>query len=197
MITPMTEAHVREVIGVHLRSFAGFFLSFLGPQFLRLYYESIVEHPDAAGYVYVMDGRVLGFVCGVVSPSRFYCYLLQTRWWRFTLAALDAALRRPSIVPRLFRAWSYPSQTSVQVDTATLTSIAVDPDVQGEGVGADLAAAFLAEMRTRGVKRVDLTTDRYGNDEVNAFYQRQGFHCERTFVTPEGREMNEFVILLE
>lgn len=197
MIALMTAAQVEEVVNVHLRSFEGFFLSFLGPNFLRLYYESVVGYRGAAGYVCVIGGRVVGFVCGMVSPSHFYSYLLRTRWWRFALAALGAALGRPSVIPRLFRALFYPSQTSGRSDTATLTSIAVDPAVQGEGVGAQLIAAFLADMRARGVKRVDLTTDRYDNDEVNAFYQRQGFHCERTFVTPEGREMNEFVILLE
>jgi ribosomal protein S18 acetylase RimI-like enzyme len=197
MITSMAEADVDAVVGVHLRSFEGFFLSFLGPNFLRLYYESVVGYPGAAGYVCLKGGRVVGFVCGMVSPSRFYSYLLRTRWWRFALAALGAALGRPSVIPRLFRALLYPSQTSGRSDTATLTSIAVDPAVQGEGVGAELVAAFLADMRARGVKRVDLTTDHYGNDEVNTFYQKQGFHCERTFVTPEGREMNEYVIWLQ
>lgn len=196
MIARMTAAHIDEVTDVHLRSFEGFFLSFLGPRFLRLYYEGIVDYSGATGYVYVQDGRVIGFVCGAVSPSCFYRYLLRTRWWRFILAVLTATLRRPSIIPRLFRALLYPSQTARQEGTATLTSIAVESEAQGKGIGAELVAAFLADIRAQGIKRVDLTTDRYDNDQVNAFYQKQGYHCERAFVTPEGREMNEYVILL-
>jgi ribosomal protein S18 acetylase RimI-like enzyme len=196
MIIPMQAIHIGEVVNVHLHSFEGFFLSFLGSQFLRLYYESIVDYPGGVGYVYLEDRCVMGFVCGMVGPSRFYRYLIRTRWWRFAVAALGAALRRPSIIPRLFRALLYPGQTSRREDTATLTSIAVDPATKGEGVGAKLVAAFLEDMRGRGVTRVDLTTDRCGNDEVNAFYQKQGFRCERTFTTPEGREMNEYFILL-
>jgi ribosomal protein S18 acetylase RimI-like enzyme len=196
MIIPMAEAQVDAVVGVHLRSFEGFFLSFLGPRFLRLYYESIVGYPAAAGYVCVKEGRVVGFVCGTVSPSRFYSYLLRTRWWRFALVALGAVLKRPAIIPRLVRALLYPSQTSGRSDTAVLTSIAVEPAVQGKGVGAELVVTFLADMHARGVKQVSLTTDRYDNDRINAFYQEQGFHCARTLVTREGREMNEYVILL-
>ena len=196
MIARLDRHHVDPVVAIHLAGFEEFFLSFLGPRFLRLYYESIADYPDSVGYVYLDGERVIGFVCGVESPSRFYRYLIRTRWWRFAVAALGATLRCPSIIPRLFRALSYPGQTSRQEDNVTLTSVAVEPTTQGKGIGAKLVATFLEDMRVRGVKRVDLTTDRYGNDQVNAFYERQGFHCERTFVTPEGREMNEYVISL-
>ena len=196
MIARLDKHHIDSVIAVHLAGFEGFFLSFLGPRFLRLYYEGIVDYPDGAGYVYLEGGRVVGFVCGVVGPSRFYRYLIRTRWWRFAMAALGATLRRPSIIPRLFRALSYPGQTSRQEDDATLTSIAVEPAVQDKEIGTKLVTIFLEDMRARGAKRVDLTTDRYSNDRVNAFYERQGFHCERTFVTSEGRAMNEYVISL-
>ena len=196
MIARLDRHHVDPVVAVHLAGFEGFFLSFLGPRFLRLYYEGIVDYPDGAGYVYLEGGRVVGFVCGVVGPSRFYRYLIRTRWWRFAMAALGATLRRPSIIPRLFRALSYPGQTSRQEDDATLTSIVVEPAVQDKEIGTKLVTIFLEDMRARGAKRVNLTTDRYGNDKVNAFYERQGFHCERTLVTPEGRAMNEYVISL-
>lgn len=196
MICPMTTSHTDMVVGIHLRSFRNFFLSFLGPRFLRLYYEGIMKYPDGAGYVYVEEEHIVGFVCGVLNPSRFYRYLLRTSWWRFALAALGAAVRRPSIIPRLFRALLYPRQASGQMSSATLTSIAVDPAMQGEGIGTKLVAAFLEDMRARGVETVNLTTDRHNNDAANSFYRRLGFHCARTFVTPEGREMNEYVICL-
>ena len=196
MITPFTATHVDAVVDIHLRSFEQFFLTFLGPQFLRLYYEGVVAYPGSVGYVYVDDERVVGFVCGALSPSNFYKLLLRTRWHRFALAAASAALQRPSIIPRLWRAFAYPSQTPSQSDTATLMSIAVDPTYQAKGVGVQLVAAFLEGMRARGVKRVALTTDRCGNDITNAFYQKIGFRCQRTFLTPEGREMNEYVISL-
>ena len=196
MIVPMTAAHVEQVTDVHRRSFQGFFLSFLGPRFLRLFYAAGVEYPQGVGYVYVNGSRVLGFVFGTPSPGAFYRFLLKTRWLKFALAASGRALRYPAIIPRLFRAWRYPGQAVQHAESATLMSIAVDPEAQRAGIGAELVRAFVEALRARGVRRVDLTTDRLNNDGVHAFYLRQGFRCERTFVTPEGREMSEYVMTL-
>ena len=55
-------------------------------------------------------------------------------------------------------------------------------------------AVFLEEARSRGCRRVFLTTDRDRNEAVNAFYQKLGFRVEREFQTPEGRAMNEYWI---
>jgi GNAT superfamily N-acetyltransferase len=57
-----------------------------------------------------------------------------------------------------------------------------------------LVNAFLEEAAKRGLRQVDLTTDKLNNDSVNAFYLRLGFVCSRCFVTAEGREMNEYSI---
>jgi ribosomal protein S18 acetylase RimI-like enzyme len=73
-------------------------------------------------------------------------------------------------------------------------SVAVAPEAQGRGLGQALVRAFLEEAADRGLKHVDLTTDKNNNDSVNQFYQRMRFRCSRTFVTSEGREMNEYVI---
>lgn len=192
----MTAIHVDQVVGVHQRSFEGFFLSFLGSRFLHLFYAAAVDYADGVGFVYMEGTRVVGFVFGAPSPAGFYRFLLRTRWLRFALAALGAALRRPTIIPRLVRAWFYPSQMSNQAESASLMSVAVDTTAQGKGIGARLVHVFLDTMHARGIRRVDLTTDRLNNARANAFYQSLGFYCERTFVTPEGREMNEYVISL-
>ena len=51
-----------------------------------------------------------------------------------------------------------------------------------------------ARGRTARLKQVNLTTDRLGNDAANRFYQQLGFTRSRTYVTPEGREMQEYLI---
>jgi ribosomal protein S18 acetylase RimI-like enzyme len=78
-----------------------------------------------------------------------------------------------------------------------LMSIAVLPETQGKGIGQALVRAFLDEAARRGLCQVDLTTDRDHNEATNCFYQNLGFTCERTFTTPEGRAMNEYVINLD
>jgi ribosomal protein S18 acetylase RimI-like enzyme len=75
-------------------------------------------------------------------------------------------------------------------------SIAVRPESAGKGIGKWLVEAFCKELANRGATAVCLTTDRDKNDQVNQFYQRLGFQLSQTFVTPEGRAMNEYFISL-
>jgi len=185
---------VNAVVKVHLSSFQGFFLTFLGRQFLSELYAGIVADSTGIAFVYREEARVLGFVAGTSQPAGFYSRLLHRRWWRFASASLIPILKNPLIIPRLLRAIRKPQDVSNQPDTGTLMSVAVAPDAQSRGLGQALVKAFLEEAAERGLKHVDLTTDKNNNDSVNQFYQRMGFRCSRTFVTSEGREMNEYLI---
>ncbi|MBI4442267.1 MAG: GNAT family N-acetyltransferase [Acidobacteria bacterium] len=196
VIRQMRADDVNSVVSVHMEVFTGFFLSFLGRPFLRQLYHGILDDPSGIGYVYERDRRLLGFVAGTSEPAGLYGRLLRQRWWRFGLASVGAVLRRPRVVPRLLRAIRMPQEAGSEMDYGSLMSLAVLREAQGKGIGRVLVAAFLQEARHRGVKVVTLTTDHVDNDAVNSFYQRFGFRCARTFVTREGRSMNEYEIEL-
>lgn len=189
-------AMIRDVPGiveVHERSFQGFFLTFLGRSFLATLYRGIIE--DSGGLVFVseIDNKVAGFVAGSLESAGLYRRLLQQRWWRFGIAAAGAAMRRPRIVPRLLRAFAKPREKEGREDIALLMSVAVDPQAEGRRVGTALVDAFRQEAMARGAKAVVLTTDRDDNERANRFYQARGFRLARSFVTPEGRAMNEYI----
>lgn len=185
-----------QVVSVHMASFPGFFLTFLGPRFLRLFYESLNSDKGGVLLVVELDGRIVGFVAGVTQQSGFYGRLIRRRIWAFALAATSAISRRPTIVVRLTRALGK-ARDRGPVAAACLMSIAVRPESASLGLGARLVEGFSEEMGRHGVDRYCLTTDRDGNDRVNAFYQRLGFFVSRTYRTPEGRWMNEYVKELE
>lgn len=187
---------VSTIVNIHLAAFPGFFLTFLGPAFLREFYQAIASDPSGIAYVGEQSGRVVGFVVGTDQPAGFYRRLLRRRGWRFGLASVGAVLRRPAVVPRLLRAFSMPHQAASLAEAGTLMSIAVLPVCQGSGVGQALVKAFLQEAARRNLNQVNLTTDRINNEATNGFYQRLGFICVRSFITPEGRAMNEYVIEL-
>lgn len=200
VIVPMTTAHVPMVVDVHVASFAEAFLSFLGPGFLTLLYEGAATSPYGVGVVALdLDDRrkpVVGFTVGMLNPAAFYQQLLRERGWRFALAAVSGVVRRPMIVLRLLRARRYPSHTPRGDRIATLGSIGIRPDYQGRGLGHRLVQGFLEAARARGARQVNLTTDGENNDAVNDFYRRLGFTCTQSFCTPEGRQMNEYEIML-
>ncbi len=186
---------VVQVVAVHLTSFPNFFLSFLGPRFLTLYYSGICSDREGMSFVYLdSNDQLLGFVAGSSNPRKFYSHLLKRDWLRFSFFSMGAIIKRPTVIRRIFRALYHPSENPVGDDIAGLFSIGVVPECQGIGVGKKLIEEFLDKAKKRGCKRVFLTTDHDQNDTVNSFYQKLGFNIERQYVMPEGRRMNEYWI---
>lgn len=184
------------VVSIHLQSFQNFFLSSLGRAFLRELYTAIFNDHSGISFVACVDGQIYGFVAGTDHPSGFYRRLIKQRWWRFGFASILPVLRQPAIIPRLLRAFTMPQRVETGERVATLMSIAVLPDTQGQRLGRQLVSVFLQECSNRKLTQVNLTTDRLNNDNANEFYRRLGFKCLRSFTTPEGRVMNEYEISL-
>jgi ribosomal protein S18 acetylase RimI-like enzyme len=196
-LVPMRPEHIPAVVQTHLASFPGFFLSFLGPRFLSLYYAGICAAPEGIGFVYLnSSGLPAGFVAGSSDPRGFYSRLLKRDWLRFAAASVDAIIRRPTVIGRIARGLFHPGGNPFGDDVAGLFSIGVLPELQGTGAGKLLVQAFLHEAGRRGCTRAFLTTDRDENEAVNAFYQKLGFSIERQYETPEGRRMNEYWVNL-
>lgn len=186
---------IPSVVKVHLASSQRFFLTFLGRSFLELPYLEIAKDPAGVFFVATSpNGTPLGFAAGVQHLPDFYRKLTTKRLLTFGMASIRAALRRPSIIPRLLRAWNAPRQASEAACSATLMSIAVAPEAKGLGAGKLLIQAFLKEMARRGIPQISLTTDRDNNAPTLRFYQGLGFSVVRAFQTREGRWLCEFVI---
>lgn len=192
----MRKDDVQKVVTVHIASFSEFFLSFLGPAFLREFYEGTLADSSCICFVAEYQGNLSGFIVGTDQPSGFYRRLILKHWWHFALASMAPFFKRPSIAPRLLRAFVKPAEVTHKPGRGTLMSIAVLPEMMGKGIGKLLVQAFLEEAISRGVKQMDLTTDSENNHLVNNFYRGLGFVCERTFITPEGRKMCEYIIHL-
>lgn len=186
--------HIEGVVRIHLQSFPSFFLSFLGPRFLREFYYSFMADPASMGFV-VSDsvGQVIGAVVGTVDPRRSFTRLLTRRWWAFCLASVGAVARRPSCVPRLFRAVCYRGEPPSGPFRALLVSIMVSPAAQGRGLGKMLIRGWVEEARRRGASGCCLTTDAEGNEAASSFYQTTGWRLESSYVTREGRRMSRYV----
>lgn len=197
-VEPLRAEHIDPAVEVHMSAFQEFFLTFLGPSFLREFYRSFLVDPAGIGFVAVDSdsGEVLGAVVGPATPGGYFGRLLKRRWWAFCLASVRAVLRRPSVVKRLARAIYYRGDAPDEQGPARalLSSIAVSPAAQGRGVGRALVETWMAEARRRGSRGAFLTTDAEENEAVNRFYQRLGWRLESTYATREGRRMNRYVV---
>ena len=50
VIRPMVYVDVESVVNLHVRAFPGFFLSFLGPSFLREFYRSFTRDSNGVAF---------------------------------------------------------------------------------------------------------------------------------------------------
>jgi GNAT superfamily N-acetyltransferase len=80
---------------------------------------------------------------------------------------------------------------------ALLSSICVDPDLQGHGIGRELLMAWKTEAALRGANRAFLTTDADDNADTLRFYESGGWTQTASFSTTEGRRMHRYDIALE
>jgi len=190
----MERSDACAVAEVHGASFEGFFLSFLGDRFLQLYYESICDFRQLC-FVAERNSEIIGFVAGIDDSFGFYQSLLKYRIHKFAIATIPTFFRRPSVAPRLLRRLFRRSHRKGENrSSATLTSIAVRPDVQNSGLGHELLRAFVNETVNRGIDRIYLETDAVGNEPVCRFYEKEGFVICREYTTPEMRKMREYFL---
>lgn len=194
VVRELQSEQLGEVVDVHMRAFPSFFLSFLGPRFLRVFYGSFVSDPTGIGVVAEENGHVLGVAVGPQYPQSYFRKLLKRRWLAFCTASLGAILRRPSVVIRLYQAIFYRGESPTGPPRALLSSLAVAPETQGRGIGAALVRAWVEQAKARGCNGAYLTTDADDNDPVNAFYQRLGWVLQASYTTPQGRRMNRYVL---
>ena len=194
--TRIGKDNVIGIVNVHMRAFPSFFLTFLGPRFLKEFYGSFLVDEAGVGFVAIEDGEVLGAIVGPIVPDGYFKRLLKRRWWAFCIASLGAVIKKPTVIPRLFRAVFYRGESPQNgPKLSLLSSIAVSPDAQGKGVGRLLVSRWLKEIQKKGSHGAFLTTDSENNEAVNGFYQNLGWNLESRYETPEGRKMNRYVYM--
>ena len=198
-VRPMRRDDLDTVVAIHLAAFPNFFLTFLGPRFLRLFYAAVMQ--DGIALVATVDDRVTGFVVGMIDSRSFYRRLLRRRFLHVAVALLPAIFRRPStlrrVVSRAVRRTGFsPSGRAEARPTfppgAELMSLAVHPREQRHGAGRALVEAFISSVRAKGSDSLWLITDAAENDAVKHFYETLGFAVRRTFTNAEGRELVEY-----
>lgn len=193
-IRSFSNSDVKSAAELHGIAFPNFFLTFLGGRFLRQFYRAFVGNSAAVALAAETDdGALCGVIVGTLTPAGFYRRLLLRRWFVFAVCSVQAVIREPSIAKRLVRALKYRGGAPEGSNRALLSSIAVDPQYRGVGVGGMLIDEWCAELRRRGLNGAYLTTDADGNAAVNRFYQNHGWQLESAFTTPEGRKMNRYI----
>jgi ribosomal protein S18 acetylase RimI-like enzyme len=204
----MGQHHLRQVVVLHEECFPGYYLTQLGPSFLKAMYGWYVENPQAIALVAVGDdGHLLGFVAGTMDGSNYRESLFRTTWGPMLLALVKRLVSRPALTLRLVAerkdlAWQGLSSIfgpgsaekpeakaslGQGAPSASLVSIGVRPSARRSGVGTELSELFLTEARKRGCERVTLSV-RDDNLEARRFYENMEWEeTARSSETYHGR----------
>lgn len=188
-VRPMRRDDLDEVVSIHLAAFPNFFLTFLGPRFLRVFYDAVRR--DGIALVATANDRVAGFVVGMLDSKAFYRRLWRKRFFHVAVAIAPVVLRHPSTLKRVARRGV--ERAFQPAPGAELMSLAVHPREQHHGAGGALVEAFIASVHASGTESLWLITDAAENDAVKQFYERLGFAVRRTFTNAEGRALVEYV----
>lgn len=186
---------VDEVVKIHMDTFQGFFLTFLGKGFLKQLYKGFIEHDKSNLIVAEENNKIVGFLAYSKDMSSFYKYLIKHRLSSFAWYAFLAFLRKPKVLFRLLAAFGKSEEVKREEKYIELASIGVDPLSKGNGVGTQMITYLKNCIDFENFAYISLETDAENNESVNYFYQKNGFMLARSYKTKQGRKMNEYHLM--
>ena len=187
---------IDDVVRIHLDTFEGFFLTFMGKGFLKQMYSSYCAHGESGLFVAEDDGgKVVGFLAYSGDMSGLYKYMIKKKLIPFAWYSMGAFCRKPKVFMRLIRAFLKPSESERAEKYTELASIGVDPAAKSKGIGSMLIDKLKETVDFSENAYITLETDAENNEAANRFYQKNGFTLAREYVTREGRKMNEYRFL--
>lgn len=184
-----------EVTRVHIAAFPNFFMTLMGPTFLKEYYYSVNKMPD--GIVLgcfdedSSGSRLLGFCAEAVVSAGFNKRMLCKRFIPFSIQSLRLLFINPGALLHFANNLTKGPDSKVS-DPALygeLLSIAVDPTVQGKGVGKALINAVEQLLLKQGQQENSLTTDAVDNNKTISFYRKNNYEVFYQFTAYPNRRM--------
>ena len=183
---------IDEIVTIHLNTFTGFFLTFMGRGFLKQMYQSYCDHNESGLLVAEEDGKAMGFLAYSSNFSGLYKFMIKTRLIQFGWYSVGAFFRRPSAFLHIVSAFLKPGEAKRKEKYVELSSIGVAPVLKSKGVGSKLIEQLKKQVDFENYAYINLETDAVDNEGAIHFYEKNGFVRERMFETDEGRKMYEY-----
>lgn len=185
---------VNSIVEIHCDAFKGFFLTSLGPQFLKFYYECFIRSHETVTLVAEEDGSIYGFSASTKKCKGFNSRLIKSNFVSFGLLSIRLLFTSPGSLLRLLKNLSKKGENvEDNEDYAELYSIGVSKRAQGKGVGKKLLSSSETVLKQDGVNKVSLTTDFENNESAVGFYRSLGYQTLYVFSTYPNRKMYRLI----
>jgi ribosomal protein S18 acetylase RimI-like enzyme len=192
-IRSLEKRDIKSVAILHNKAFENFFLTSLGTNFLKIFYNSIIKSKNGIALgAFNENNELIGFAVGTKMKKGFYKEILKNNFILLLFSASKNLIIRPKNIFRLFNSF-LAKETSNEsfLYFSSLLSICVDPDKKGANIGKDLLRSFEVEA-FKWNDAISLTTDALNNDYVNKFYVLNGYILTDNF-RQSARIMNFYI----
>lgn len=177
------------VVEVHKKAFPDFFMTEMGDNFLKSYYQTVINYGGCIAIVSIgYKNYINGFAAGFIDQKSFY-KLYKKNWYKFLLPIFIGLLRRPFLIKDVFHNFLRINKMSFRdrsEESCELSSIGVYS--QKKGVGSILLNAFIDKAINKKAKEIYLDTDLENNEDVIKFYKKHKF-IESETVIRDNRKM--------
>lgn len=186
-IDSLTKLDLAHIAAVHVRAFPASALTGLGTEAVQRYYLWQLSGPhDAVALGAFADIQLVGFCFGGVFRGALGGFLRTNRaflvrqvlmrpWLLSNPLFRDRLTNGLNILRRVHRQSVLPTPPATPaVRSFGILSIAVNPDIQGGGVGRRLLAEAEQQARQRGFAQMHLTVHP-SNTQAIRFYERMGW----------------------
>lgn len=188
---PARAQDVPSVVDVHISAFPGFFLTSLGPAFLRTMYRAFLANAGGVFVVAKANQDVHGFAVGVLKSAGKDRALALRYLPQFLISVIPGLIRNPLKVSRriLSQFFAVGDQITIPDDASVLRSIGIVPNARGTGIAGDLLREFERCSFLKGARSIALTTDAVDNARAITFYQKNGYEVAQEFMQDKNRRM--------
>lgn len=184
--------YIIDLAELHKRAFPSFFLTQLGRSFLCTLYTGYMEDENSGIIVAEDNERLIGFIAYSNDYPKFFKSLIKHHLIEFIFCSVGAAIRHPSYCKRLMGAFKKSESVIKEERYVELASICTDPKFANRGIGTKLIDFLKKCVDFEKYAYINLETDADNNEKANKFYIKNGFVLEGTYITAEGRKMNEY-----
>lgn len=175
-IAPMQPAHCRAVARLHLQHLTTPFMGKPGLELLSLYYKEVSKGQGGCGYVAVLDGEVVGYICGIWDRQTLRRNLLRRAWFWALFWSFAQELTKPKLFINFIQRLNQTMRNRVgDFEGYELRPIVVSPKARGNGVAGRLLEAIYKDANERGYETIQLFAEPE-NARANSFYQKNRFH---------------------
>lgn len=175
---------------IHTETFKNSFLTSLGSNFLKTYYEACIKSKETICLCAVKNNNnIVGFCFGTLYSKGFSKRLILSNFFPFTIQFIIIFFSNPSAIIRLIKNLDKGDNRADDGSYAELVSIGVLNKNKGLGIGKNILSEFEKYVSYNNVTRICLTTDTEENNYVLKFYKSMGYKIFYEFITHPNRKM--------